>query len=285
MSLAAAMRGDDVLRGVVGPVPGPDGAVRGVGGEWQHERVTTSAPAMIGRDADLAMLNERLAEVRAGAPFTVIIGGEAGIGKTRLIREFEAGLPDDVRLLAGQSVDLGSVAAPYAPVKTALRTLLAEVGAQRMLDAVGPGRAALIALLPELVSDEASVATCNLTTAECEATINDARVSDVSVTHEFYGKSFAQRLRVDAGRRVGDPQSYSITQAGQQALCVDVPVVGGTNSYCALSNGVLARYDGNDLFIEMTAYSEFADETAFETSLPETTLAPPDAATSVPAGG
>ena len=37
------------------------------------------------------------------------------------------------------------------------------------------------------------------------------------------------------------------------------------------SNGVLARYDGNDLFIEMTAYSEFADETAFETSLPETT--------------
>ena len=159
MSLAAAMRGDDVLRGVVGPVPGPDGAVRGVGGEWHHERVTTSAPAMIGRDADLAMLNERLAEVRAGAPFTVIIGGEAGIGKTRLIREFEAGLPDDVRLLAGQSVDLGSVAAPYAPVKTALRTLLAEVGAQRMLDAVGPGRAALIALLPELVSDEASVAT------------------------------------------------------------------------------------------------------------------------------
>ena len=49
-----------------------------------------SAPAMIGRDADLARLDERLDEVRAGAPFTVIIGGEAGIGKTRLIREFEA---------------------------------------------------------------------------------------------------------------------------------------------------------------------------------------------------
>ena len=60
---------------------------------WHHENVTTSAPAMIGRDADLARLNERLDEVRAGAPFTVIIGGEAGIGKTRLIREFEAGLP------------------------------------------------------------------------------------------------------------------------------------------------------------------------------------------------
>ncbi len=88
---------------------------------------------------------------------------------------------------------------------------------------------------------------------ECEATINDARVSDVSVTHEFYGKSFAQRLRVDASRRVGDPAGYSITQAGQQALCVDVPVTGGTVTTARSSNGVLARYDGNDLFIEMTA--------------------------------
>lgn len=105
---------------------------------------------MIGRDADLARLNERLDEVRAGAPFTVIIGGEAGIGKTRLIREFEAGLPSDVRLLAGQCVDLGDVAAPYAPVKAALRALVAEEGAERVLDAVGPGRAAFIALLPEL---------------------------------------------------------------------------------------------------------------------------------------
>ncbi len=109
---------------------------------------------MIGRDADLARLNERLDEVRAGAPFTVIIGGEAGIGKTRLIREFQAGLPDDVRLLAGQCVDLGSVASPYSPVKTALRTLIADEGAERVLEAVGPGRVALVALLPELAAAE-----------------------------------------------------------------------------------------------------------------------------------
>lgn len=109
---------------------------------------------MIGRDADLARLNERLDEVRAGAPFTVIIGGEAGIGKTRLLREFQAGLPDDVRLLAGQCVDLGSVAAPYSPVKTAIRALIAEEGAERVLEAVGPGRAALVALLPELAASD-----------------------------------------------------------------------------------------------------------------------------------
>lgn len=126
-----------------------------VGRTWHDEIVTTSAAAMVGRDADLSRLNERLDEVRAGAPFTVIIGGEAGIGKTRLVREFQRGLPADVRLLAGQCVDLGSVAAPYAPVKAALRTLIADIGPERVLEAAGPGRTALAALLPELAASDA----------------------------------------------------------------------------------------------------------------------------------
>ncbi|MBM7832335.1 DNA-binding CsgD family transcriptional regulator/tetratricopeptide (TPR) repeat protein [Agromyces cerinus] len=120
--------------------------------------MTTSAAAMVGRDADLARLNERLDEVRAGAPFTVVIGGEAGIGKTRLVREFQLGLPSDVRLLAGQCVDLGSVAAPYAPVKAALRTLIADIGPERVLEAAGPGSPALAALLPELVASDPEAA-------------------------------------------------------------------------------------------------------------------------------
>ena len=114
--------------------------------------------------------------------------------------------------------------------------------------------------------DDAAVATCDLTTGECEATINDARVSNVSIGHEFYGQSFAQRLRVDASRRVAEPTGYTITQADQQALCVDVPVTGGTVSYCALESGALARYDGADLFIEMTNFSDVPDESKFATS-------------------
>ncbi len=123
-----------------------------VGGAWHDEVVTTSATAMIGRDADLARLLERLDEVRSGSPFTVIIGGEAGIGKTRLVREFALSLDGEVRFIVGQCVDLGSVAAPYAPVKAALRALVADVGAEHVLDVVGPGRGALTALLPELAT-------------------------------------------------------------------------------------------------------------------------------------
>ena len=111
-----------------------------------------------------------------------------------------------------------------------------------------------------------NAATCNLTTAECEAVINDARVSDVQLSHDFYGPSMARRLRVDAGRRIGDTTGYEITQADRQALCVDVPVSGGTKVYCALGNGVLARYDGADLFIELTGVSDVPDETKFASS-------------------
>ncbi len=50
------------------------------------------------------------------------------------------------------------MAAPYAPVKAALRTLVAEEGAERVLEAVGPGRAALVALLPELAASGAEPA-------------------------------------------------------------------------------------------------------------------------------
>ena len=174
---------------------------------------------------------------------------------------------------------LESVSTAVFTADYSILTKLGNVNSTARVVQSAPDRRSITINNVRFIYDGASVATCDLVTAECEATINDARVSDVSVTHEFYGKSFAQRLRVDASRRVGDPAGYSITQAGQQALCVDVPVTGGSNIYCALSNGVLARYDGNDLFIEMTTYSDFPDETAFETSLPETTIAPPDAGT------
>ncbi len=174
---------------------------------------------------------------------------------------------------------LESVSTAVFTADYSILTKLGNVNSTARVVQSAPDRRSITINNVRFIYDGASVATCDLVTAECEATINDARVSDVSVTHEFYGKSFAQRLRVDASRRVGDPAGYSITQAGQQALCVDVPVTGGSNIYCALSNGVLARYDGNDLFIEMTTYSDFPDETAFETSLPETTIVPPDAGT------
>jgi DNA-binding CsgD family transcriptional regulator/tetratricopeptide (TPR) repeat protein len=53
------------------------------------------------------------AEVGAGdLPFVALVSGEAGIGKTRLLREFAAALPDDVTVLAAQAQP-GSIGRPH----------------------------------------------------------------------------------------------------------------------------------------------------------------------------
>ncbi len=111
-----------------------------------------------------------------------------------------------------------------------------------------------------------TAATCDLMTAECEAVINDARVSDVQVTHDFYGSSFARRLRVDATRSLSPARGYTDTIGGQPATCADVPVSGGTKTYSALDSGPLARYDGNDVVIELVSSTPTPDETKFATS-------------------
>ena len=128
-----------------------------------------------------------------------------------------------------------------------------------------PGRRSVTVGQIRFIEDERQDATCDISTAECQASIDDARISDVGITHRFYAQDFARRLRVDANRRIGEPVAYSITAGTEQALCVDVPVSGGTKVYCAIESGVLALYDGNDVNIELVRYSDLPDESAFET--------------------
>jgi hypothetical protein len=115
------------------------------------------------------------------------------------------------------------------------------------------------------IDGSGTVATCDLTADECEASLNDARVSDLQITHDFYGSSFGRRLRVDAGRRLGEATGYTAEIAGAPAVCADVTVSGGTKVYCALDSGPLARYDGNDVVIELVGVSPTPDESAFAT--------------------
>jgi len=105
--------------------------------------------------------------------------------------------------------------------------------------------------------------TCNVVDNACEDGINEARTSDVLLSSEFYAQSMASRLRVDAGRRIGDPVASEQEFGGQQALCVAIPVTGGTKTYCALDSGPIALFDANDLLIELTGYSPTPDEAAF----------------------
>lgn len=68
---------------------------------------------LIGRRAELDELERVLGGVRPGA---VLLAGDAGVGKTRLLAEFRAGLVDGgTQVLIGHCVDFGDAAPPYLP--------------------------------------------------------------------------------------------------------------------------------------------------------------------------
>jgi MoxR-like ATPase len=49
------------------------------------------SPVLVGRAEHLSTLDAALDRARAGGPSTLLIGGEAGIGKSRLADKFAAG--------------------------------------------------------------------------------------------------------------------------------------------------------------------------------------------------
>jgi class 3 adenylate cyclase/tetratricopeptide (TPR) repeat protein len=64
---------------------------------------------MVGRNVELSMLNLIVERTRASKRLhLVIVHGEAGVGKTRLVEEFVRSLGDDVRVLRGQCQQHGT---------------------------------------------------------------------------------------------------------------------------------------------------------------------------------
>src|SRR4051794_13509471 len=62
-----------------------------------------------------------------GEASAVLVGGESGVGKSRLVSEFETvASAAGARFLAGACVDVGGSELPYAPLVAALRTLARE---------------------------------------------------------------------------------------------------------------------------------------------------------------
>ena len=105
--------------------------------------------------------------------------------------------------------------------------------------------------------------TCNLASSSCSQGLDDTKVSDLQITHQFWSRATEQRLRIDASRNIGPSESYLAEFADTQVNCVSVPVVGGTKVYCATDEGVLAHYAGPDFLIELTDYSTTVNRELF----------------------
>ena len=108
------------------------------------------SPVFAGREAELTLLADAFEDAAAGTPRTVLIGAEAGGGKSRLVTEFTATVGDRALILAGGCVELGAGGLPYAPFTAALRQLVRDRGTAEVAGLL-PGRAAgeLAVLLPD----------------------------------------------------------------------------------------------------------------------------------------
>ncbi|MFF0741854.1 AAA family ATPase [Streptomyces sp. NPDC004111] len=130
------------------------------------------SPVFVGRTDELTILDHALARADAGEPQALLLSGEAGVGKTRLVEEFLERIaasepPATARpavgtphggpsasaappvVAVGGCVEIGADGLPFAPFSAALRTLNRLLPEELALAAAGQ-EDELARLLPEL---------------------------------------------------------------------------------------------------------------------------------------
>ena len=108
------------------------------------------SPVFVGRADELGVLNDALARAAAGEPQALLLGGEAGVGKTRLLEEFaDAAAREGAVFACGGCVEIGADGLPFAPFSAALRALRRQLPDELAQAAAGQEEE-LARLLPEL---------------------------------------------------------------------------------------------------------------------------------------
>ncbi|HSC80884.1 MAG TPA: AAA family ATPase, partial [Chitinolyticbacter sp.] len=116
--------------------------------------------ALIGRGSELAVLRAAFARLQQGLGGALLIGGEAGIGKTSLVRQFTRDLGGAQVLLANGKCELARHNVPYAALSTALASLFTRLAGespenvrrwgQQLREALGHDGSTLTRMIPEL---------------------------------------------------------------------------------------------------------------------------------------
>jgi predicted ATPase len=124
----------------------------------------SSTAEFVGRGDELAALERAVAAARQGAPSVLLVGGEAGIGKSTLVTE--GARRADAKLIVGRCIPMGGELIPLAPLGELLRNVrrtnasaLSEPALEPLRDwiaqglaAKGPAAGALFAPLLELIA-------------------------------------------------------------------------------------------------------------------------------------
>jgi DNA-binding CsgD family transcriptional regulator/tetratricopeptide (TPR) repeat protein len=112
-----------------------------------------SSSTLVGRREQLGALTEAYERTASGRSTVVVVGGEAGVGKTRVVAEFlervsrhPAGATGRPRVLVGGCLELGQTVMPLAPLVGILRQLSQQLGPDRTAELYG---AELACFLPD----------------------------------------------------------------------------------------------------------------------------------------
>jgi len=107
--------------------------------------------SLVGREQETAFLHQCWERIAVGQGGLVLISGEAGVGKTRLVEEFANRLRwQGVRVLGGRCYEFERVL-PYQPIAEALRTILLTLTPAELADLPGWTIREVARLVPEVL--------------------------------------------------------------------------------------------------------------------------------------
>jgi DNA-binding CsgD family transcriptional regulator len=114
----------------------------GTPAEWETARVGTTVvpevPAFVGRTGEIDRVRSVVSGARAGRAGALLVSGDAGVGKTRLVEHVIAGpWVDEVVVLAGVCLPMGGTTVPLMPLRTAVRRLPDGIRAPVLADRDG----------------------------------------------------------------------------------------------------------------------------------------------------
>jgi class 3 adenylate cyclase/tetratricopeptide (TPR) repeat protein len=251
----------------------------GVPGEWRLLAVVdpdSASDGFLGRTRELERLEAVLQATASGAGATVLVRGDAGIGKTRLVSELGTrAVTGGFEVVVGRCLDLVGTELPYQPFADALRRVVHELpwvdgrparSQLRVFEetlAVLDGLTAAAPLM--LVLEDlhwADPSTLDLVVFLAH-NVDDRRVF-LLATYRADEPAAAERMRqvADGVRRSGSGLLVELGPLDRDEVTGLLAARAGAPPSAALTNTIVARSEGNPLFAEelLAAAGDETDE-------------------------
>jgi ATP/maltotriose-dependent transcriptional regulator MalT len=225
-----------------------------------------------------------LAAAQAGHAHAVLVTGEAGIGKSRLVAEVAArAAATGFVVLTGRAIDLVGSELPYAPFATALRPLVPEssrtpwatAGSQlRVFEdvvALLSGRAASTSLMLVLEDLHWADATTVDLTVYLANNLTDTRVLLVGTCRTDHAAG-ERRYRLEEGIRRGGGVTLALRRLEADDIAELVASRTGRPVPAVVATAIVTRSEGNPFFAEELLTSSDVSGRGLPSSLREVLL-------------